>query len=144
RLRPWPRGSGPGARSTCRPARARARRAVLRVWRADAWGSGPGAARGAGGGTGRAGPKTLLTAACHGGKGAARNPVVKAKVVPLANPELGAKQICPNCQAKFYDLNRRPAHCPKCESDFDPEEAVRNRRVRGRGPAVEAEEAEDQ
>ncbi|MBU2347822.1 MAG: FYDLN acid domain-containing protein, partial [Alphaproteobacteria bacterium] len=23
----------------------------------------------------------------------------------MANPELGAKQVCPNCQAKFYDLN---------------------------------------
>ncbi|MDP3746502.1 MAG: TIGR02300 family protein, partial [Phenylobacterium sp.] len=28
----------------------------------------------------------------------------------MANPELGAKQLCPNCQAKFYDLTRRPAH----------------------------------
>ena len=42
----------------------------------------------------------------------------------MANPELGAKQVCPNCQAKFYDLNRRPAHCPKCGTDFDPEEAM--------------------
>lgn len=51
----------------------------------------------------------------------------------LANPELGAKQVCPNCQTKFYDLNRRPAHCPKCGFEFDPEEALRNRRVRTRG-----------
>jgi uncharacterized protein (TIGR02300 family) len=60
----------------------------------------------------------------------------------LANPELGAKQICPNCQTKFYDLNRRPAVCPKCGLDFDPEEAVRTRRVRTRaiGPGYEAEE----
>jgi uncharacterized protein (TIGR02300 family) len=50
----------------------------------------------------------------------------------LANPELGAKQICPNCSSKFYDLGRRPAHCPKCGEDFDPEEALRNRRVRAR------------
>jgi uncharacterized protein (TIGR02300 family) len=50
----------------------------------------------------------------------------------LANPELGTKQICPNCQAKFYDLSKRPAHCPKCGTDFDPDEAVRNRRVRAR------------
>lgn len=68
------------------------------------------------------------------------------KVVAVANPELGAKQICPNCQAKFYDLNRRPAHCPKCGTDFDPEEAVKNRRTRGRlAPGFAAdEEAEDQ
>jgi uncharacterized protein (TIGR02300 family) len=50
----------------------------------------------------------------------------------LANPELGSKQVCPNCQAKFYDLNKRPAHCPKCDTEFDPDEAVRNRRVRAR------------
>ena len=55
----------------------------------------------------------------------------------MANPELGAKQICPNCQAKFYDLTKRPAHCPKCDTEFDPEEAVRNRRVRARAIAPE-------
>jgi uncharacterized protein (TIGR02300 family) len=57
----------------------------------------------------------------------------------LANPELGAKQICPTCSSKFYDLNRRPAHCPKCNSEFDPEEALRSRRVRPRGPLPEEE-----
>lgn len=57
----------------------------------------------------------------------------------MANPELGTKQICPNCQAKFYDLGRRPARCPKCASEFDPDEAVRNRRVRARGAAPEIE-----
>jgi uncharacterized protein (TIGR02300 family) len=57
----------------------------------------------------------------------------------LANPELGAKQICPTCSSKFYDLGRRPAHCPKCGSDFDPEEALRSRRVRPRGPLPEEE-----
>ncbi len=50
----------------------------------------------------------------------------------MANPELGTKQVCPNCQAKFYDLGRRPAVCPKCATEFDPEEAVRSRRVRAR------------
>jgi uncharacterized protein (TIGR02300 family) len=60
----------------------------------------------------------------------------------LANPELGAKQICPNCQSKFYDLGRRPAVCPKCGTSFDPEEALRSRRVRARttAPDYEAEE----
>jgi uncharacterized protein (TIGR02300 family) len=69
----------------------------------------------------------------------------------LANPELGAKQICPACSTKFYDLTRRPAVCPKCATEFDPEEALRSRRVRARAvlpeeveeaPAV-AEEVED-
>jgi uncharacterized protein (TIGR02300 family) len=64
----------------------------------------------------------------------------------LADPALGSKHICPNCQAKFYDLNRRPAHCPKCETEFDPEEAVKFRRIRARtaGPDYDSEEAEDQ
>ena len=64
----------------------------------------------------------------------------------MANPELGSKQVCPNCQAKFYDLSKRPAHCPKCDTEFDPDEAVKNRRVRARAitPEPEADEVEDQ
>ncbi|MGH7022006.1 MAG: TIGR02300 family protein [Caulobacteraceae bacterium] len=60
----------------------------------------------------------------------------------MANLELGAKQICPSCSSKFYDLNRRPAHCPKCATEFDPEEAMRNRRVRTRPLATDEDEAE--
>ena len=62
----------------------------------------------------------------------------------MANPELGTKQICPNCQAKFYDLGKRPAHCPKCATEFDPDEAVRNRRVRARTVVPEDDQVEDQ
>ena len=62
----------------------------------------------------------------------------------MANPELGTKQICPNCQAKFYDLGRRPAHCPKCAHEFDPDEAVRNRRARAHHQGAGADGAEDQ
>ena len=54
----------------------------------------------------------------------------------MAKPELGAKQLCPNCGAKFYDLQKRPAVCPKCQAAFDPEEVVKTRRTRrGAGPA---------
>jgi uncharacterized protein (TIGR02300 family) len=61
----------------------------------------------------------------------------------LAIPELGAKQICPNCQSKFYDLGRRPATCPKCGTVFDPEEAVRNRRIRARAAPADYEADEE-
>ena len=61
----------------------------------------------------------------------------------MANPELGTKQVCPNCQSKFYDLNRRPAHCPKCDTEFDPEEAVRSRRVRARTAPADYEADEE-
>lgn len=57
----------------------------------------------------------------------------------MANPELGAKQICISCQTKFYDLGRRPAVCPKCGTSFDPEEALRSRRVRARSAAPDYE-----
>ena len=72
-----------------------------------------------------------MTAAPPHGKGAAafRQPY---RGRSLANPELGAKQICPSCSTKFYDLTRRPAVCPKCATSFDPEEALRSRRVRAR------------
>jgi uncharacterized protein (TIGR02300 family) len=84
----------------------------------------------------------LLTVAPRHGKGPAALSQPAAKVAALANPELGAKQICPTCSSKFYDLGRRPAHCPKCGADFDPEEALRNRRVRARAivPDDDAEE----
>ena len=58
----------------------------------------------------------------------------------MANPELGAKQICPNCQSKFYDLGKRPAVCPKCATEFDPEEALKTRRVRARSSAPDYED----
>lgn len=32
----------------------------------------------------------------------------------MARPELGLKRQCMNCGAKFYDLARDPATCPKC------------------------------
>jgi len=66
----------------------------------------------------------------------------------VADPALGTKQICPNCTAKFYDLNKHPAHCPRCDFEFDQEEIVRTRRsrVRTTEPDYEDtdEEAEDQ
>jgi uncharacterized protein (TIGR02300 family) len=32
----------------------------------------------------------------------------------VARPELGLKRQCMSCGAKFYDLARDPAVCPKC------------------------------
>lgn len=36
----------------------------------------------------------------------------------MAKPELGSKRQCMSCGAKFYDLNRDPATCPKCGTVF--------------------------
>lgn len=36
----------------------------------------------------------------------------------MAKAELGTKRLCPNCGAKYYDLNRDPILCPKCGASF--------------------------
>ncbi len=38
--------------------------------------------------------------------------------------DLGQKQMCPSCGAKFYDLGKRPAKCPKCGNAFDPDDEL--------------------
>jgi uncharacterized protein (TIGR02300 family) len=52
--------------------------------------------------------------------------------------DLGVKQLCPACGAKFYDLHKRPAQCPKCGNVFDPDdETVKAKRARvARAPAA--------
>ena len=32
--------------------------------------------------------------------------------------EWGKKVVCSNCEAKFYDLNRKPAICPNCGTEY--------------------------
>ena len=36
----------------------------------------------------------------------------------MPKPEFGKKVICNNCGAKFYDLNRKPASCPHCGTEY--------------------------
>ena len=62
----------------------------------------------------------------------------------MADPALGTKQVCPNCTAKFYDLNKHPAHCPRCDTEFDQEEVVRTRRSRVRTTAPDYEDADEE
>jgi uncharacterized protein (TIGR02300 family) len=38
----------------------------------------------------------------------------------VAKPDLGTKRLCAGCGAKFYDLNRTPIVCPKCDTEFVP------------------------
>jgi uncharacterized protein (TIGR02300 family) len=62
----------------------------------------------------------------------------------LAKVDLGDKQVCPSCGAKFYDLRRRPATCPKCSTSFDPaEEGVRLKRSRSKVATYSDDEEEE-
>jgi len=36
----------------------------------------------------------------------------------VAKPELGTKRICAGCGTKFYDLNKSPITCPRCQAEF--------------------------
>jgi uncharacterized protein (TIGR02300 family) len=59
----------------------------------------------------------------------------------VAKPELGLKRQCMSCGAKFYDLNKDPAVCPKCGTVF---QAVAMSRVAAPAVARAAAPAEDE
>jgi uncharacterized protein (TIGR02300 family) len=48
----------------------------------------------------------------------------------MAKPEFGTKRVCVACSTRFYDLNRQPVICPKCNTE-QPAEPVRLRRTGG-------------
>lgn len=45
----------------------------------------------------------------------------------MAKPELGTKRLCVSCGARFYDLGKVPAICPKCDTE-QPADQPRVRR----------------
>ena len=46
----------------------------------------------------------------------------------MANAEWGSKRTCQSCGARFYDLRRTPAECPKCGAKFEPIQILKSRR----------------
>ncbi|AWN42153.1 TIGR02300 family protein [Methylobacterium durans] len=56
----------------------------------------------------------------------------------MARPELGMKRQCMSCGAKFYDLDRDPAICPKCGTVY---QAVATSRVAA--PALAARSTDE-
>jgi uncharacterized protein (TIGR02300 family) len=38
----------------------------------------------------------------------------------MIKPEFGCKRVCVSCAARFYDLTRAPAICPKCSTVQPP------------------------
>src|SRR5215831_14220164 len=48
----------------------------------------------------------------------------------MAKPELGTKRVCVACGARFYDLTKVRAVCPKCGTE-QPVEQPRPRRTGG-------------
>jgi len=66
----------------------------------------------------------------------------------LVKADLGTKRACPSCNARFYDLTKRPIECPKCGFSYEPEALFKQRRSRVAEPAgagtVAAQESEDE
>jgi uncharacterized protein (TIGR02300 family) len=66
----------------------------------------------------------------------------------LVKADLGTKRVCPSCNARFYDLQKRPIACPKCEFTFDPEALYKQRRPRQpepeKAPVVREREEEEE
>ena len=60
----------------------------------------------------------------------------------MAKPELGLKRHCASCGAKFYDLNKDPIVCPKCDTVFQAAQLTRvpsPAAARARDPEEETE-----
>ena len=55
----------------------------------------------------------------------------------MSKPEWGIKRVCPSCSIKYYDFNKNPIICPKCEFEFDPDLLLKSRK--GRSIATKAE-----
>ena len=58
----------------------------------------------------------------------------------MAKADLGTKRLCPNCGAKYYDLNRDPIICPRCDTVF--EVPTKSRGHAAPAPAEEEEAVE--
>ena len=41
----------------------------------------------------------------------------------MAKPEWGTKRECPSCGARYYDLQRDPIVCPRCEAVYESQPA---------------------
>ena len=48
----------------------------------------------------------------------------------MSKPEWGIKRVCPSCNIKYYDFNKSPIICPKCEFEFDPDLLLKSRKGR--------------
>lgn len=54
----------------------------------------------------------------------------------MAHADRGTKLRCPSCGAPFYDLNRDPAICPKCQTQYVAAPRTPSRVTRGHAKAA--------
>ncbi|HEC14844.1 MAG TPA: TIGR02300 family protein [Rhodospirillales bacterium] len=56
----------------------------------------------------------------------------------MPKSKLGIKQICLDCGAKFFDLDRNPPECPKCGAVLDA--SKKEKKIPDRSPSPVAED----
>ena len=61
----------------------------------------------------------------------------------MSKPEWGIKRVCPSCSIKYYDFNKDPIICPKCEFQFDPDLLLKSRKGRSIAAKIEDNINED-
>ena len=54
----------------------------------------------------------------------------------MAKADLGTKRACLSCAMRFYDFKRSPILCPGCNTEFDPENIIKNRKSRSNSKAA--------
>ena len=59
----------------------------------------------------------------------------------MSEPEWGIKRVCPSCNIKYYDFNKNPIICPKCEFEFDPDLLLKSRKGRSIATKTEVNES---
>jgi uncharacterized protein (TIGR02300 family) len=62
------------------------------------------------------------------------NREVHSLEITMSKPEWGIKRRCLSCGGAFYDLDRTPILCPKCDAEFKPETLLKSRRSRPEEP----------
>jgi uncharacterized protein (TIGR02300 family) len=58
----------------------------------------------------------------------------------VTKAELGTKRLCPNCGARYYDLNKSPIICPRCGTVFEVTTAKARPATAAKAPVKPAEE----
>lgn len=52
----------------------------------------------------------------------------------MGKVDLGEKLTCSNCGARYYDLNKAPAECPKCGTENERPKTFRTKKTEAAAP----------
>ena len=59
----------------------------------------------------------------------------------MGKADLGEKLSCSSCGARYYDLNKKPALCPKCGAENERPKTLKTKKAESAKPKPAAEKA---